>query len=573
MTISESPVLEDFRNFLFIVWTEALRLPEPSPIQYDIGYQLQHGWSPSKDGITRIQLQAARGFGKTYILCAWIVWQLLKNPDIKILMISMNTNRAKEAVRLVRQIISGCSICHHLIPKEGQRDGADRLDVGAITRPAKDPSLAAYGVTSAVAGTHPDLIIADDTETKENSGTAAARDRLKAAYYEFESMIQPDGEIIHMGTPQSGDSVYNTLIKSYRLMRYPCRFPDLTDESACKNIAPWMLEQVRDYRMVPGEPTYPERFGEEALTEKLAIYGPYHFALQMMLDTKLADSDKYPLKARDLIVMALSPDMAPTNVVWGMTNPIRDIMCEGMGDDDTFYGPDFCEEAFEGYKKCIMWIDPSGGGDDVGYAVLKGLNGLIYLMSAGGLPGGHSDATLIKLSKIARDEGVKHVIVESNFGDGLYEKALAQHMHKINGPTRIEGRVAKTRKEARIIDALGPVVNAHRLIVDRRVAKNRDFVYQFTHITRSRGCLPHDDIIDAVGSGVAEFVDMLGLNPAKQEELRQKQELTDLVKRFNEGWTHGEIRTGFGGQKVDVKGQGLPMRPRRLTQWGNTARW
>lgn len=571
---SLNPILNDFRNFLYLVWTEALRLPEPAPIQYDIAHQLQHGWRESSDGITRIQLQAARGFGKTYILCAWAVWQLLRNPDIKILMISMNTNRAKEAVRLVRQIISGCDVCHHLIPREGQRDGADRIDVGAVTRPAKDPSLAAYGVTSAVAGTHPDIIIADDTETKENSGTASARERLMAAYYEFESMIQPGGTIIHMGTPQSGDSVYNSLIASYSLLRYPCRFPALTDEDACRNIAPWMVEQVREYDKVPGEPTYPERFGEEALAEKLAIFGPYHFALQMMLDTKLADSDRYPLKARDLVVMATHPEKAPTNVVWGQTNPVKDIICKGLGDDNSFYGPDFCEDAYEDYAKCLMWIDPSGGGDDVGYAVLKGLNGLIYLTAAGGLPGGHSDATLIKLSKIARDEGVRHVLVETNFGDGLYEKALAQHMHKINGPTHIESRVAKGRKEERICDALEPVVNSHRLIVDRRVAKDADFVYQFTHITRDRGSLPKDDIIDAVAGGVAEFVDMLGLDPARQEELREKRELEEFVKKFQKGYTKGQVRKGFAGQLLDVAGMGLPVRrPKRLSQWGNRSRW
>ena len=556
------------------MWTEALRLPEPAPIQYDIAKQLQHGWKPSADGITRIQLQAARGFGKTYILCAWMVWQLLRNTDIKILLISMNTGRAKESIRLVRQIISGCSICHHLIPLEGQRDGADRIDVGAITRPAKDPSIAAYGVTSAVAGTHPDIIIADDTETKENSGTAAARERLIAAYYEFESMIQPGGLIIHMGTPQSGDSVYNTLIASYSLQRYPCRYPRLDDEDACRYIAPWMIEQVASHEAVPDEPTYPQRFGEEALAEKLAVFGPYHFALQMMLDTKLADSDRYPLKGRDLVVMATHPDSAPTNVIWGMTNPIKDIICKGLGGDDTFYGPDFCEDAYAEYKKCLMWIDPSGGGDDVGYAVLKGLNGLIYLTAAGGLPGGHSDATLIKLSKIAHDNGVKHVLVETNFGDGLYEKALAQHMHKINGPTLIEGRVAKGQKERRICDVLEPVINAHRLIVDRRVAKNADFVYQLTHITRDRGSLSKDDIIDAIGGGVAEFVDMMGMNPAIQEEKRQVRELEELVKSFNRGPQPGQLRRGFAGQAVDVSDKGLtPRLPNRMRQWGNTSRW
>ena len=568
---TDNPILDDFRNFLFLVWTKALRLPEPAKIQYNMAYELQYGWGRSKDGILRIQVQAARGFAKTYILCAWCVWQLLKNPDVKILIISMNTNRAREAVRLVRQIINGLDLCSHLVSREGQRDGADRFDVGSVTRSAKDPSLAAYGVTSAVAGTHPDIIIADDTETKENSATAASRDRLMAAYWEFESMIQPGGTIVHMGTPQSGASVYNTLIKDYNLKRWPCRFPDLDDEIACRWIAPWMIEQVREGLAQPGDPTYPERFGEDALFEKLSILGPYHFALQMMLDTSLAASERYPLKGRDLVVMATHPDKAPTNIVWGMTNPIRDIVCEGMGDDSTFYGPDFVEEAYEDYKKSLMWVDPSGGGDAVGYAVLKGLNGIVYCPEAGGLPGGHSEATLEKLSKIAQFHSIRHVLVETNFGDGLYEKALAGVIHKICGPVLIESRTAKGRKEERICDVLEPVLASHRLVVDRKVAKNRDFVYQLTHITRDRGCLKEDDIIDALAGGVAEFVDMLGMNPARQEELRQKRELEDMVKRFRRP-VRGELRKGFGGAVLDVAGLGLPL-SRRIRGWGTKGRW
>lgn len=567
-----NPILDDFRNFLFLVWTIALRLPEPSKIQYNMAYEIQHGWTRSADGILRIQIQAARGFAKTYIMCAWCAWQLLKNPDIKILIISMNTNRAREAVRLVRQIISGLDVCSHLVPREGQRDGADRFDVGAVTRPAKDPSLAAYGVTSAVAGTHPDIIIADDTETKENSATASARDKLTAAYWEFESMIQPGGTIVHQGTPQSADSVYNILIKDYRLKRWPCRFPDPDDEVACRWIAPWMIEEVREGRTRPGDPTYPERFGEEALAEKLAVFGPYHFALQMMLDTSLADSDRYPLKCRDLIVMATHPDKAPTNVVWGTLNPIRDILCEGMGEDSVFYGPNFVEDAYEPYKKSLMWIDPSGGGDAVGYAVLKGLNGLIFCPEAGGLPGGHSEATLNKLSRIAFDHGIKHILVETNFGDGLYEKALAAVIHKICGPVQIESRVAKGRKEERICDTLEPVLASHRLVIDRQVAKNRDLVHQLTHITRDRGCLKQDDIVDALAGGVAEFVDMLGLSPAKQEELRKRRELEDLCKKFQRGWKRGQIRQGFAGQAVGVAGHGFPVRQKK-PPWGRRGRW
>lgn len=575
MSDTNDLILSDFRNFLWLVWTKALNLREPSPLQYNIAFELQYGYKPSRDGLTRIQLQAARGFGKTYILCAYIVWCLLRNPDEKILLISMNTGRAKEAVRLCRQIINSLEFCHHLIPKEDQRDGADRFDVGAITRPAKDPSLAAYGIGSAVAGTHPDKIIADDTETKENALTALKRERLMTAYFEFESMIQPGGTIVHMGTPQSGNSVYNTLARDYLLKRWPCRFPDPRDEAACKNVAPWILEQVVQGHNQVGDPTYPERFGEEQLLEKLSIYGPYHFALQMMLDTSLADSNRYPLKLADLICMDAHPDQCSTNVVWGTATPVNEIKSEGFG-EDRLYGPMFVEPAFLPYKMAVMWIDPSGGGDRVGYAVVKGLNGILTVLDCGGLPGGHSVATLEKLAKIANQWKIKRVVVESNFGGGregdldLYAKALAPVMGKINGPTAIESKRAKGQKEARILDTLEPVICSHRLVIDKKVAKNERLMYQLTHITRDRGSLAEDDEIDALAGAVAEFQDMLGLDPAKQEENRRKAAKDQVARDFLQG---GQGREGWKGEAGFPSPDAQPRKPGKAKWSSSGRRW
>ena len=45
-----------------------------------------------------------------------------------------------------------------------------------------------------------------------------------------------------------------------------------------------------------GEPTDPNRFSEFDLLEREASYGRSGFALQFMLDTRLSDAERYPLK-------------------------------------------------------------------------------------------------------------------------------------------------------------------------------------------------------------------------------------------------------------------------------------
>ena len=48
--------LSDFRKFLFVVWKH-LNLPDPTPVQYDIAKNIQHGDK-------RMIVEAFRGVGK-----------------------------------------------------------------------------------------------------------------------------------------------------------------------------------------------------------------------------------------------------------------------------------------------------------------------------------------------------------------------------------------------------------------------------------------------------------------------------------------------------------------------------
>ena len=60
-----------------------------------------------------------------------------------------------------------------------------------------------------------------------------------------------------------------------------------------------------------GEPTDPARFSDFDLFEREASYGRSGFALQFMLDTRLSDAVRYPLKVSDLIIMDIPTQEAP----------------------------------------------------------------------------------------------------------------------------------------------------------------------------------------------------------------------------------------------------------------------
>ena len=80
--------LKDFRNFLYLAW-DHLRLPSPTPIQYDIAEYLQNG-------PRRVAIQAFRGVGKSWITSAFVCHQLLLDPSKNILVVSASKQRADD---------------------------------------------------------------------------------------------------------------------------------------------------------------------------------------------------------------------------------------------------------------------------------------------------------------------------------------------------------------------------------------------------------------------------------------------------------------------------------------------
>lgn len=179
------------------------------------------------------------------------------------------------------------------------------------------------------------------------------------------------------------------------------------------------------------------------------------------------------------------------------------------------------------YESRILVIDPSGRGkDETGYAVLFQLNGYIYLMEWGGFRGGYDDKTLESLAKVGKKWKVNEVVIEGNFGDGMYLKLFTPVMTKVHRCTVTEVK-SKGQKELRIADVLEPVLGSHKLVVQESVieeeyrsACNHDGTfdirycgfYQLTRLTRDRGALAHDDRLDALAIGVQFFVESMEKN-------------------------------------------------------------
>ena len=113
--------LKDFRNFLYLVWKH-LKLPEPTPIQYDLAHFLATGSS-------RTIISAYRGCGKSWITSAYVLWRLLLNPQINVLVISASKNRADDFSTFCLRLLYEMPVLKHLYPKDHQRQSKISFDV------------------------------------------------------------------------------------------------------------------------------------------------------------------------------------------------------------------------------------------------------------------------------------------------------------------------------------------------------------------------------------------------------------------------------------------------------------
>ena len=530
---------------MYIVWKH-LNLPDPTPVQYDMADYIQN--CPR-----RAIIEAFRGVGKSYITAAFVVHQLLLDPQKKFMVVSASKQRADDFSTFTQRLILELPICQHLIATSEQRWSKIAFDV----RPALasgSPSVKSVGITGQLTGSRADIIIADDIEVPNNSMTQMMREKLSEAVKEFDAVLKPEGKILYLGTPQCEMSLYNTLTeRGYKMRVWTARYPSIEDaEKAYGNrLAPTLWDAMHEAESpLDGNPVDPLRFDDEDLMERELSYGRSGFALQFMLDTSLSDTDRYPLKLSDLMVMSIDKDKAPEKLVYGVMKEIKELPNVGLG-GDKYFAPEATIGDYVDYDGSVLVIDPSGRGqDETAYAVVKMLNGYLYVADCAGIQGGYSETTLTKLCNIAKEHKVNVVLVESNFGDGMFTELLKPFLKKIYPVTTEEVRHSK-QKELRIIDTLEPVMNQHKLIIDPKVIqKDYDSVqhhppekaqrymltYQMTRVTKQRGALAHDDRLDALAMGVAYWVEQMAADVDMEMKERKEELLMNELDKFVNGY-------------------------------------
>lgn len=543
----------EFKNFIPFLMTAMKFLGfDTSWLQKDIANFLEFG--PQY-----LMVQAQRGQAKTTITAIFAVWCLIHKPKTRVLIVSAGNDLSSEISTLISRLIMNMDILKCLRPdaSAGDKVSVEAFDIHfSLKGVDKSPSVRCVGIGGNLPGKRADLLIADDVESPKNARTATNREVLRQQIKEF-SAICTNGRIVYLGTPQTGESIYNDLpAQGFEIRIWPGRFPNAKEmESYGDMLAPSIRSAIeRDGNLTlgggltgtRGQPTDPILLNEETLRNK-EKQGAAYFQLQYMLCTAISDEMRYPLKPKNLIVMRLNGRMLPTHVVRGMTPEYLKQYQSG----NVKVMVSSPQEVSKDVATCThrrMRIDPAGGGangDETAFAVVDQLNGNIFVRCVDAVPGGFDESALKKLADVVAFWAPDVLDVEKNFGNGAFMTIILPLLRKAGWLGKIEETWEGGQKELRICDTLEPILGRGSLIFDESVLENDwpstnwheavkrqlfTLLHQFTKITRDKGALVKDDRLDALAGAIFPLVQALALDQMAAEKSAKDREYAQWLK-------------------------------------------
>lgn len=525
--------------------------------QFDIGQYIAYG--PQ-----HLMVQAQRSQAKTTIAACFAVWSLIHMPHYRVLVISAGGSLAVEISTLIVRLITSLPVLECMRPDKlaGDRTSVEAFDIHhSLKGLDKSPSVACVGIDSHLQGKRADLLIPDDIESSKNAATPGQRAKLAHLTLEFAS-ICASGRVVWLGTPQSQDSIYNALpARGVDVRVWPGRFPTAKQMPNYGNrLAPRLrMLMERDPSLQTGggllgdqgQPTDPQLLDEHKLQAK-ALQGEAHFQLQHMLSTALTDALRYPLKPIYLTTVNVT-NRLPLAVIRGMDDSAYREFVSGTYAYRVRTPHEISKETLAVPAETVAYIDPAAGGanaDETAYAGGCFLNGNVWALTAGAVPGGYELDKLKELARRLLPLKPRLVIIEKNMGFGAFRAVFTQVLHDVfrDAGVPVPGLaddLVTGQKEARIINTLSPVMGRGSLIIAESVFEedarccavyppalqnSYSLFYQLAHMSMVRNALVHDDRADALEGLVRHFQEQLVQDQRRQLESKRQQEYEAMRK-------------------------------------------
>jgi predicted phage terminase large subunit-like protein len=214
----------------------------------------------------RIHIELPRGHLKSWIVTqAWTIQEMLKNPDIRILLCFNTETNATRSLRFIRSFLTEGGYLSQFYGRfETEVWSQEELVIRQRKTPSVAPTFMAAGLQKALTSQHFDVIVADDLVDPENVRTKEQRDKVYEFYLQLHDLLEPDGKLVVIGTRYHQDDLYAKIAE---------------EEGWSRFIRPCFKED--------GTVLFPEKFTVEslrAIQNKPEPEAKYHFAAQYLLN-------------------------------------------------------------------------------------------------------------------------------------------------------------------------------------------------------------------------------------------------------------------------------------------------
>ena len=223
-----------------------------------------------------VSLLAPRGHGKSTIIGAYVIWRILQDPNIRILQVTINQDKAGEMMSFVQSALLTNDKIKDIWgelknPTEWSKS-AIRVAKRSPGPPHKEPTLSVVGVTSSMVGGHYDLIILDDVTDAKNSRTEHRRRDLVNWYnMTLLPMLEPDGKIISIGTKWHELDIHSYFQKQDRYTNK--RYVAILDEEKGEVLWPerWTFQKLMEVKNEVGTAGFYMQYQNEVVSDEDAI--------------------------------------------------------------------------------------------------------------------------------------------------------------------------------------------------------------------------------------------------------------------------------------------------------------
>lgn len=412
--------------------------------------------------IDRLLVLVARQHAKSTIVTQlYPVWEILRDPDIRIMIISDSKGVSTASISRIGQYLKKLGVDFRK-DKEEEKTVEGRKDEGLLER---DPTLMAFSKDSKLSGRHCDIAILDDCIVLENSYTQIQRAKLEEwINSQVSQVFEAQGRFIVTGVRWRHADYHGILADP---MQHP-EFGPPNDPTRGRVIAPAC---TKDYQNV----IWPEKWSEQLLRERERQIGVLSFACQFRLDPSGMEGGLFKL---DWIFGDGSSEY----------QQLPNINYNVLGVDPSLG---------QGQNFFAMCLGGVGDGPNGKALYVKGF----YKMN---IPTGQQPDVVVKM---ALQEKVTNIGIEDTGYQIALENGVKEKLRENGINIRVEGFKGPVKKEIRLQELSYPLLNGKvrfpsdyitndkgEVIQKRAFPWKRDFIEEYATFPTGQ----YDDMLDSL---------------------------------------------------------------------------